>query len=126
MVFGTSFVARPSFWREWLRWCESLASHCEAAAAPLQHMLTAGGSPPGHQPMQQMLAERLASLILAVQPHWRCEAANPYLHQRWPTDQLRRDPTDAIVSDAKHAWRQTGWAGMCRLGGAPAHAGRQS
>ena len=54
--------------------------------------------------------ERIASLLLALQPQWRSVAADPYVNGLWPHESLKRDPTDAIVSDAlKHALRSAGW-----------------
>lgn len=107
MVFGNQFLARPAFWREWLRLGEALYACCEGPPSALQRQLTAIS---GGMPVKAILIERIASLLLAVQPHWHSEAADPYAAARWPNEALRRDPTDAIVCDAlKHALRQTEW-----------------
>jgi len=106
-VFCNYFVARPAFWRAWLALADTLWQVCEGPATPLQAELTAGAT--GVQ-LKVCIQERLASLLLVMQPRWRSAAADPYRHGRWPTEALRADPTDAIVSDAlKHALSQQGW-----------------
>jgi hypothetical protein len=108
-VFSNYFVARPAFWRAWLALADKLWNTCEGAPTPLQAELTALPAS-GQPPLKVVLQERLASLLLATQPQWRSAAADPYAHGRWPSEALRADPTDAIVSDAlKHALRQQGW-----------------
>jgi hypothetical protein len=109
-VFSNYFVARPAFWRAWLVLADKLWNVCEGQPTPLQQELTANTAYLQQAQLKVFLQERLASLLLAMQPQWRTAAADPYLHGRWPTEALRADPTDAIVSDAlKHALRQQGW-----------------
>lgn len=108
-VFSNYFVARPAFWREWLKLANKLWNVCEGPATPLQAEFTAIPTS-GQPPLKVVLQERLASLLLVMQPQWRSTAADPYAHGRWPSEALRADPTDAIVSDAlKYALRQQGW-----------------
>ncbi len=109
-VFCNFFIARPAFWRQWLTLGEHLYATCEGPATPLQQRLTAATSYRGAAQMKIFLMERIASLLLAVQPHWRSTACDPYANGLWPHESLRRDPTDAIASDAlKHAMRSAGW-----------------
>ena len=109
-VFSNYFVARPAFWREWLVLADKLWNVCEGPATTLQVELTANTAYLQQAQLKVFLQERLASLLLTMQPRWRSGAVDPYLHGRWPTEALRADPTDAIVSDAlKHALRQQPW-----------------
>jgi hypothetical protein len=109
-VFSNYFVARPAFWRAWADLAERLWQVCEGPPSPLQAELTADTAYLQQAQLKVFLQERLASLLLVMQPQWRSAAADPYLHGRWPTEALRADPTDAIVSDAlKYALRQQGW-----------------
>jgi len=109
-VFSNYFVARPAFWREWLVLADKLWNVCEGPSTPLQVELTANTAYLQQAQLKVFLQERLASLLLVMQPRWRSGAVDPYLHGRWPTEALRADPTDAIVSDAlKHALRQQPW-----------------
>ena len=109
-VFCNFFIARPAFWRQWLALGEHLYALCEGAPTPLQQQLTAATSYRGAAQMKIFVMERIASLLLALQPQWRSVAADPYVNGLWPHESLKRDPTDAIVSDAlKHALRSAGW-----------------
>lgn len=109
MVFCNFFVARPAFWRAWLALGERLFALCEGAPSPLQQAMTDATSYRGGTQMKIFVMERIASLLLTVQP-WRSVAADPYVNGLWPNEALRRDPTDAIVADAlKHAMRDPAW-----------------
>jgi hypothetical protein len=113
VVFSNYFVARPAFWREWLRLNEALYAVCEGQATPLQQALTLKTSypGPGGDGVQRkvFLQERAASLILATQPHWRVVPHDPF-GMGWSLSRLREFPHDAFASDAlKRAWRDTGW-----------------
>jgi len=111
IVYCNFFVARPAFWRRWLALGETLYALCEGTASPprpeLQRQLTTATDYRGAAQMKIFLMERIASLLLAIEPQWRSVAADPYAKGLWPNEALRRDPTDAIVSDAlKLALRQ--------------------
>ncbi|MDE2372061.1 MAG: hypothetical protein KGN16_24035 [Burkholderiales bacterium] len=110
IVYCNFFVARPAFWRAWLALGETLWAICEGPPGELRQRLTTPTSYAGGAQMKIFLMERMASLLLATQPRWRSVAADPYAHGLWPHESLRRDPTDAIVSDAlKHAMRSQPW-----------------
>ena len=109
-VFCNFFVARPMFWRAWLALGQTLWDACESPDSGLAPLLTASTSYTGGAQMKIFLMERMASLLLALQPGWKSLAADPYIHGRWPSPALAADPTDAVVSCAlKHALRDTGW-----------------
>lgn len=113
VVFSNYFVARPAFWREWLKLNEALYALCEGEPTPLQQALTLKTTypGPGGEGVQRkvFLQERAASLILATQPQWRSVPHDPF-GMGWSMSRLRQFPHDAFASDAlKRAWRDTGW-----------------
>jgi hypothetical protein len=69
-VFGNYIVAKPAFWRQWLKLGESLFAIAEEGedgyAKSLSNLAEYGGRP--QAPMKVFLQERIASLILATQP----------------------------------------------------------
>lgn len=116
IVFSNYFVARPAFWREWLRLNELLWGVCEgtdaSAPAALREALTAPTSyRTGEVAAQRkvFVMERMASLLLATQPRWRSVAHNPFGFG-WSMARFRQHPTEAYISDAlKRAWRDEPW-----------------
>lgn len=109
MVYSNYFVARPAFWREWLKWNEALFTLCEGPPSDLQQRLTAATSYEGGTQHKIFVMERIAPLLLAVQPHWRVHAHDPY-GQGWATEDLRRDPSQALACEAlKQAYRRHGF-----------------
>jgi hypothetical protein len=109
VVFSNYFVARPSFWREWLSLNESLFAACEATDGPLRRVLCHATTYAGGAQRKVFLQERAASLLLCMQPRWRSVAHDPYGFG-WSTSRFREHPGDAFVSDAlKLAWREQGF-----------------
>ncbi len=109
IVFSNYFVARPAFWREWLKLNEALFAVCEGPPSPLQQALTRPTTYPGQAQRKVFLQERAASLLLTVQPRWRTHAANPFT-MGWSMSRLRDHPTEAVISDAlKIAYRDQGF-----------------
>ncbi len=105
VVFSNYFVARPAFWREWLALNEPLFAVCEGPDTPLKQALCVPTTYPGEVQRKVFLQERAASLLLAIQPHWRSIAYNPY-GMGWSMSRLREHPTAAVISDAlKMAYR---------------------
>ena len=112
VVFSNYFIARPAFWREWLRVNEAMFAICEgldpSAPAALRAELTKPTTyATGGQPAQRkvFLQERVASLLLATQPQWRSVAHDPF-GMGWSMSRFRQHPTEAFISDAlKLAWR---------------------
>ncbi|NRF70302.1 hypothetical protein HLB44_25155 [Aquincola sp. S2] len=107
-VFSNYFVARPAFWREWLKLNEAMFALCEGPDNDLKAALTASTSYPGPggggAQRKVFLMERAASLLLATQP-WRSVAHNPF-GMGWSVSRFRDHPNEAYISDAlKIAWR---------------------
>jgi len=110
-VFSNYFVARPAFWRAWLHVTEALFAVCEDPAAPagLRAALTQATTYPGAVQRKVFLVERVGSLLLATQPHWRVRAADPFPFG-WSMSRFREFPHGAVLSDAlKLAYREQGF-----------------
>jgi hypothetical protein len=118
VVFSNYFVARPAFWREWLKLNEALFAICEsseesaeesAEASPLKQALTKPTTYAGGAERKVFLMERGASLLLTTQPQWRSVPHDPFGFG-WSMARFREHPHDAFASDAlKRAWRDTRW-----------------
>jgi hypothetical protein len=114
VVFSNYFVARPAFWREWLKLNEALFEICESghgdpARESLRQALTVPTSYAGGAQRKVFLMERAASLLLTTQPRWRSVPHDPFGFG-WSTARFREFPQEAFVSDAlKRAWRDTRW-----------------
>jgi len=114
VCFSNYFVARPTFWREWLQLNEALFAVCEGPPSALREQLTHRTTYPGPQgatgtQRKVFLQERAASLLLATQPRWRSMPYDPF-GMGWSASRLREHPHDAFASDAlKRAFRDTGW-----------------
>jgi hypothetical protein len=110
IVFSNYFVARPAFWREWLMWNEALYAVCEGPDSALKAGLVQPTTYPGQVQRKVFLMERMASLILTLQPHWRTRAHDPF-GMGWSMTRTRDYPTEAVISDAlKLAWRDQPFA----------------
>ncbi|HEY0562443.1 MAG TPA: tetratricopeptide repeat protein, partial [Methylophilus sp.] len=73
-IFCNYFVAKPKFWREWLRCCESVFAVAEQNITPLATALNAGAKHDGAQaPTKVFVQERMVSFLLATQA-WRVKA----------------------------------------------------
>jgi hypothetical protein len=79
-VYCNYFIARGSFWREWLERCERLFASAERGETSLGRALRA---PLGYKeqiaPAKVFIVERVASALLATQTHWRVRAYDPML-----------------------------------------------
>ncbi|MEY4563887.1 MAG: hypothetical protein RLZZ618_3164, partial [Pseudomonadota bacterium] len=110
VVFSNYFVARPAFWREWLALNEAMFAVCEGEDSPMRAALTHATTYPGAAQRKVFLQERVASLLLVTQPHWRSKPANPFGFG-WSMSRFREHPTEAFISDAlKIAFREQGFA----------------
>jgi hypothetical protein len=98
IVFSNYFVARPSFWRAWSTLAEAFFDVCEGPATELQKSLTVPTTYNGAQ-RKVFLSERIAPLLLTVEPHWRTVAADPY-NMGWSMSRLRQYPQEAVICDA--------------------------
>ena len=99
IVFSNYFVARPSFWREWLQLNEAMFNLCEDEDSVLGQELSAPTSYPGNVQRKVFLQERAASYLLTTQPHWRSMNYNPFA-MAWSASRFRHFPTEAVISDA--------------------------
>jgi len=116
-VFSNYFVARPAFWREWLRLTELFFALCEGPDSVLKARCTAATSYGGGVQRKVFILERLASLLLSTQPRWRVKAANPFGFG-WSMTRFRQHPHEAIVSDAlKTAYLKQGFPEYLRAFG---------
>ena len=109
IAFSNYFVARPVFWRRWLALGEQLFALCEGPpsqeGAQCLVPTTYNGA---HRKV--FILERLASLLLAIEPQWRAKAADPYAFA-WSATPLGNFKREAVISDAlKLAYRQQGFA----------------
>ncbi|MEI6026762.1 MAG: hypothetical protein WCT47_08740 [Betaproteobacteria bacterium] len=109
-VFSNYFAARCAFWREWLRWIDTLFEAAESGPEAMRSQLTHSTSYPGAAQRKVFIQERVASLILTLQPRWRTHAVNPF-RMGWSSGTRFRDhPEMAVMSDAlKRAHRDLGY-----------------
>jgi hypothetical protein len=106
VVFSNYFVARPAFWRAWLVLCEQFFAVCEGPAGHLRDALIQPTSYSGAVQRKVFLLERIASLMLALEPAWRVRAADPFPFA-WSMSRFREHPAEAVISDAlKVAYRE--------------------
>jgi predicted O-linked N-acetylglucosamine transferase (SPINDLY family) len=111
IVFSNFFVAKPSFWRQWLALNEQLFAFCEQGAdSPLRQKLLELTHYKNGVPRKVFLAERIASLMLATQPHWKLRAYDTF-KCAWSGLTLSKYPHEVVLSDAlKIAAREQGFA----------------
>ena len=110
IVFDNFLVARPSFWRAWLALCEALFAICEGADTPLKAALTQDTGDAGTPQRKVVLMERIASLLLTIEPHWRVRAYDTF-QCAWSGTRLAEYKLEAVLSDAlKIAMREQGFA----------------
>jgi hypothetical protein len=77
-VFCNFFVAKPKFWRAWLGKCELIFGIAEAGTTALAARLNASTTHDGGGvPAKVFVIERIASLMLATEKHWKATAYNP-------------------------------------------------
>ena len=106
IVFSNYFVARPAFWRAWLSRCEQFFAVCEGPPSVLRDGLTKPTTYPGAVQRKVFLLERMASLMLVLEPQWRVHAVDPFTFA-WSMTRFREHPTEAVISDAlKLAFRE--------------------
>jgi hypothetical protein len=109
IIFSNYFIARPAFWRAWLDLNEQLFDYCEGRECPVKTVMTEPTAYPGGVQRKVFLMERVASLILATDPQWRCKTYNPFM-LAWSASRLNQFPQEAAMSDAlKMAIREQGY-----------------
>jgi len=108
-IFSNYFVARPAFWREWFVWSELLFACAEDPSHPLHSGLTHNTNYAGNGQRKVFLQERLASLLLTLQPRFKTHAVNPFGFG-WSMAKFRNAPDVVYINDAlKRAFRDTGF-----------------
>lgn len=107
VVFCNYFVAKPAFWREWLRCCEAIFATAEAGGTDFAASLNAGTNHDGGiAPNKVFVIERIASLILSTQARWAVTTYNPMLLP-FSTAMVARRPKSLMMLDAlKIAWNE--------------------
>lgn len=107
-VFSNFFIARPRFWREWLRLNEILFAEAEANASPLgQGLNSVARYALGEVQAKVFMMERVASLMLATQSGWNVIVRDPTeappepLFATWQAELVRMDAL-------KSRYRETG------------------
>lgn len=77
-IFCNFFVAKKSFWRTWLKYCELIFSVAEEKKSALAINLNANTNHDGGLvPAKVFVIERVASFIFATQRQWKVKAFNP-------------------------------------------------
>ena len=109
IVFSNYIVARPKFWREWLTMNEKLFAICEGEESELKKSLVQETSYPGSVQRKVFLMERIASLLLYLNPKWRVKAYNTF-DCSWSSSRLNQFKLEAVLSDAlKIAMKEQGF-----------------
>lgn len=109
IIFSNYFVARPAFWREWLTWNEKLFAICEGEDSVLKQSLISATGYPGAVQRKVFLMERIASLLLTVNPKWKVRAYNTF-DCAWSASRLSQFKFEAVLSDAlKIAMKEQGF-----------------
>lgn len=112
VVMDTRHIARdgclaatPGFWQAWAAHAAPLMSAIDAL--PADHFLHAEDAHSG-LPRRWLLLERLASLLLAVQP-WASRPLAPF-DRPWSSLRFSQYRHEAVICDAlKQAWREHGF-----------------
>lgn len=109
IIFSNYFVARPTFWRGWLTWNEQLFAICEGKDSALKQLLIFETRYPGAVQRKVFLMERIASLLLTLNPKWKVKAYNTF-DCAWSASRLSQFKLEAVLSDAlKIAMKEQGF-----------------
>ncbi len=108
IVFSNYFVAKPRFWRSWFEITEAIFKMAEDASHPQYTALNMGTSYRDGSHQKVFLVERIASLLLTLQPDWRAASADTFSFA-WSSFQSFNAKREwAYQSDAlKMAFRET-------------------
>lgn len=111
IVFCNYFVAKPAFWKVWFESCERIFSVAEENRTTLGKKLNAATSHGEKLALNKVFViERVASLLLSTQYHWRVKAYNPATLP-WTEAHMSRHPSELIQLDAlKMARASQGYA----------------
>lgn len=108
-VFCNYLVARPAFWQRWLETCERIFAVAEAGDTELGQQLNADVRYENQRgPAKTFIIERMASLLISTQSHWKVRAYNP-VTLPIASKALGKFGEDLLVLDAlKYMARETG------------------
>ena len=99
-VFCNFFVAKPSFWQTWMQKCELIFHIAEEGATDLAGRLNAPTSHDGNGvPTKVFVLERMASLILSTEKHWKVKSCNP-LSLPWSNAAISKFKVEMAFLDA--------------------------
>jgi hypothetical protein len=99
-IFCNYFVATPAFWRRWLAVNEVLFAVAEAGSSALAHLLNTPISyASGFVPAKVFVQERIVSLLLLGERHWRVRHFDP-LRLPMSGSIVSPYPADLLVLDA--------------------------
>jgi len=99
-VFCNFFVAKPSFWQTWMQKCELIFRIAEEGATDLAGRLNAPTSHDGNGvPTKVFVLERMASLILSTEKHWKVKSCNP-LSLPWSNAAISKFKVEMAFLDA--------------------------
>ncbi len=99
IVFCNYLVAKPAFWRVWLENCEVVFAIAEEGKTALAAGLNTDTPYKGGGARKVFLIERIASLLLSTQPHWKVKAFNPTLLPYAPL-RIAQYPQELLQMDA--------------------------
>jgi hypothetical protein len=109
IIFSNYFVARPAFWRVWLNLNEKLFAICEGEDSAVKQLLVHATNYTGAVQRKVFLMERIASLLLTLNPAWKVHSYNTFACA-WSASKLGSNKQDAVISDAlKIAMREQGF-----------------
>lgn len=109
VIFSNYLVARPAFWRSWLAVNEKLFTICDGEDCELKQSLLMETGYPGGVQRKVFLMERIASLLLTLEPAWRVRAYNTF-DCSWSASRLNQFKLEAVLSDAlKIAMKEQGF-----------------
>lgn len=98
IVYSNYFVAKPSFWQQWLSLTEKLFLLSEGEKSELKQALNTPTSYPNAQ-RKVFIMESIASLLLTLQPKIKTKAANLFKFA-WSSTPLGSFHKEAIICDA--------------------------
>lgn len=116
-IFCNYLVAKPAFWRRWLKDCEQIFQIAEAGANKLAQQLNMPVKHDGDgAPAKVFIIERIASLIIATQRPWRVHCfdsmtlppQNKWLAEHYAADLIALDAlkfTANATGNPQFAWR---------------------
>jgi hypothetical protein len=99
-IFCNFFVAKPKFWKAWLKKCEVIFKEAEDGSSALSQLLNMPADRHhSRAPIKTFVIERIASLILCSNKVWNVKVYDPLLLPLAPT-RLASEKTALLQLDA--------------------------